>query len=212
MIDLVFSQKWIADAAAEVNDKTISELTAGDVGKIKYLSFGETFDNGFFIELSTEEPPRPFVNCDGGDEWLCCLRGGDISKLVDRFKGRESFQLTNFGLRSEDREWHNYVFSKDARDLWSTFSKSVKRVDHGALLDDDEFDEWYDGVRAEAWRDIKLFSGIEVLRIQGLCLPDLGFINALPELRVAELVETEFEKSDGIENLLKLEQVSCWLD
>lgn len=211
-MDLVFSQKWIADAAAEVSGKTVSELTAGDVGKIKYLSFGETFDNGFFIELSTEEPPRPFVNCDGGDEWLCCLRGGDIPKLVNRFKGGESFQLTNFGLRSEDNEWRNYVFSKDARDLWSTFSKSVKRVDHGALLDDDEFDEWYESVRAEAWRDIKLFSGVEVMRIQGLCIPDLGFINVLPELRVVEFVETEFEKSDGIENLLKLEQVSCWLD
>lgn len=212
VMDLVFSQKWIADAAAEVSDKTVSELTAEDVGKIKYLSFGEDFDNGFFIELSAKEPPRPFVDCDGGDEWLCCLRGEDISKLVDKFKGRESFQMSNFGLRSKDDKWRDHVFSKDAKDLWSAFSKSVIRVDHGAALDDDAFDEWYDGVRAEAWRDIPLFSGIEVLRIHGLCLPDLGFINALPKLRVVELVESEFEKPDGIENLLKLEQISCWLD
>ncbi len=102
--------------------------------------------------------------------------------------------------------------AKDAKDLWSAFSKSVKRVDHNALLFDEMTMKWYDGVRAEAWRDIPLFSGIEVLRIHGLCLPDFGSISALPELRVAEFVETEFEKSDGIEDLLKLEQVSCRLD
>ena len=36
--------------------------------------------------MSLEAPPKPFVDSGGGDEWYLCLRGGDIARLVEKFK------------------------------------------------------------------------------------------------------------------------------
>ncbi|MDE7229870.1 MAG: hypothetical protein K2N56_05255, partial [Oscillospiraceae bacterium] len=63
-----------------------------------------------------------------------------------------------------------------------------------------------------SYQDLMLFTGLEVLRIQGLKFPDLTFLDKLPNLRVIELVETEFVSTGGSEKLTRLEQVACWLD
>lgn len=209
-----FSQKWIADAVSELLGKPVTEITAEDMAKIKYLAFGESFQNNFFIEISLEQPPKPFVNSDGGDEWGCCLRGEDISKLVEKFKGRKNEQLSMFGLYREDEEWQKYVYSRKTKKIWEDFKKSVKTAHYYEKFeDDDEWDKWYDGVAESAYKDIELFTGLEVLRIQGLNkVPDLTFLDKLPDLRAIELVETEFTSTEGIEKLTCLEQVACWLD
>lgn len=209
-----FSQKWIADAVSELLGKPVTEITAEDMAKIKYLAFGESFQNNFFIEISLEQPPKPFVNSDGGDEWAYCLRGEDISKLVEKFKGRNNERLSMYGLDREDEEWQEYTYSKKAEKVWENFKKSVKTTKYyESFDDDDEWDKWYDGVAESAYKDIELFTGLEVLRVQGLDkIPDLTFLDKLPDLRVIELVETEFTSTDGIEKLIRLEQVACWLD
>lgn len=208
-----FSQKWIAEAVSKLLEKPISGITAADMAKIKYMAFGASFQNDFFIEISLEQPPKPFVNSDGGDEWAFCLRGNDISKLVEKFKGRNNEQLSMFGLEREDEEWQEFVYSRKTKKIWENFVKSVKTAHYYEKFDDDDkFDEWYDGVAESAYQDIALFTGLEVLRIQGLKIPDLTFLDKLSDLRVIELVETEFVSTVGIEKLTCLEQVACWLD
>lgn len=208
-----FSQKWIAGAVSGLLNKPVSEITAEDMAKIKYMAFGESFQNNFFIEISLEQPPKPFVNSDGGDEWAFCLRGEDISRLVKKFKGKNDVELSMFGLDREDEEWQEFVYSRKTKKIWEDFTKSVKTAHYYEKFeDDDEFDEWYDGIAETSCRDIEFFTGLEVLRIQGLKFPDLTFLDKLPNLRVIELVETEFVSTECIEKLTRLEQVACWLD
>lgn len=209
---LVFSQKWVAEVLADFFDKPAEDISVEDMASIKYLAFGESFNNDFFIELSVEQPLKPFVNSNGGDEWLFCLRGDDISKLVEEYNGRENAQLSMYGLDREDDKWQKYACSKKAEKLWETFSKSIKGANYYEQLSDDEFEKWYDDIRENAYRDIAFFTGVEVLRIQGLKFPDFGFLDAMPNLRVAEFVETVFVSTVGIEKLLGLEQIACWLD
>lgn len=202
-----FTQKWIENAVSDA----LGDFSNPE--RIKYLAIGESFDNDFFIELSREVPPKPFVNTDGGDEWLCCLRNGDIAKLVEKYQGKTNIQMSCFGIkRTEDAEWRNYCYSDEAREKWETFRESVSDARYYEELPDDEFEKWYDSVRENTWRDISLFTGVEVLRIQGLVIPDFKIMDNFPNLRAAEFVETVFASSDGIGNLLKLEQLSCWMD
>lgn len=206
-----FTQKWIESAVCGLLGK--DAVDESDLAKIKYLAVGESFQNDFFIEMSLEQPPKPFVNFDGGDEWTYCLRGADIKPLIEKFKGKTDVELSMFGLDKEDEEWEEIIFTEKSESLWKKFSKCVFKDRHYEKHTDlDEWDAWYDGVSASLWRDITLFTGIEVLRIQGLDIPDLTFLDNFPDLRALELVETKFAKTDGIEKLECLEQLACWLD
>lgn len=214
---MFFSQKWIGERVAEFFDKPIEDITAGDMAKIKYLAYGASFQNDFFIEISTEQPPKPFVNSDGGEEWAFCLRGEDISKLVEEYKGKNNAYISMYGLDREDEEWQEFVYSRKTKNIWENFTKSLKTSSYYESFEDDvsceKWEKWYDDTEENAWRDIALFTGLEVLRIQGLSkIPDLTFLDKLPDLRVIELVETEFVSFEGIEKLTRLEQVACWLD
>lgn len=207
-----FTQKWVEEAVCKLFGKeTVDE---SDLAEIKYLSIGESFDNNFFIEASLEQPPKPFVDSEGGDEWLVCLRGDDISRLVEKFKDQTStVRIFMFGLTRKDEDWMKYVSSAEAKKLWSDFSKSLlcERY-YEKHENDDEFEAWYDGVAQNTGRDVTLFTGVEVLRIKGLEFPDFSFLESFPKLRAAEFVETAFHSARGIEILNKLEQLSCYFN
>lgn len=205
-----FSHKWVEGAVCKLLGK--DAVDENDLAKIKYLAIGESFDNNFFVEMSLEEPPKPFVNTDGGDEWAFCLRGEDIAELIEKFKDKTNTWLSMFGLGSEDEEWKEYCYSKKAEKLWGKFTESVVEERYYEKHSDDDFDEWYDGVCASLWRDLALFTGVEVLRVHGLQIPDLTFLEKFTNLRTAEFVETTFASTNGIETLNKLEQLACWLD
>ena len=205
-----FTQKWVEQAVCKLFGK--DAVGESDLAKIKYLAIGESFDNNFFIKLSLEEPPKPFVNTDGGDEWACCLRGEDIVKLIEAYKSKANVRLSMFSLYREDEEWQKYRYSYKAKTLWRKFSESVVKERYYEKHEDDEFDEWYDGVREALWRDMVLFTGVEVLRVQGLKIPNLMFLESFTNLRAAEFVETLFASTEGIEGLNKLEQLACWRD
>lgn len=206
-----FSQKWVEKAVQKLFGK--DEIEASDLARVKYLSIGESFDNNFFIEVSVEQPPKPFVDSEGGDEWYLCLRGGDIARLVEKFKDNTSdVRIFMFGLTREDKDWIKYVSSREAKRLWSDFSESLLRERYYEKHDnDDEFDAWYDDVAQNTWRDVTLFTGVEVLRINGLEFSDFSFLESFPNLRVAEFVETMFRSAKDIERLNGLEQLSCYL-
>lgn len=206
-----FTQKWVEQAVQKLFNK--NDITADDMKKIKYLLIGESFENDFYIQMSLEKPPKPFADYEGGDEWTFCLRGDDISKLVEKFKDTKDDYLSMYGLDSEDEEWEETIYSEKAEKRWEDFSGTVAEERYYERCDnDDAFDEWYENVRENTWNDINLFTGVEVLRVHGLTIPDLLFLKNFPELRVVELVETVFHTTEGIELLLKLEQLSCWGD
>lgn len=173
-----FTQKWVERAVQEHLGKKAIEKS--DLERIKYLSIGESFDNDFFIGMSLEAPPKPFVDTDGGDEWRFCLRGGDIARLIECYKNGETpVQLSMFGLESEDEKWEEYAGSDKAEKLWNDFSESVSSEHYYEQYEEyDEFKIWYNGVRENTWHDIPFFTGVEVLRIKGLELPDFAFWRA----------------------------------
>ncbi len=51
-----------------------------------------------------------------------------------------------------------------------------------------------------------------MLRINGLVFDGFNIFKELSELKVLELVETNFHSVGEIEELKKLEQLCCWLD
>lgn len=207
-----FKQKWVEQAVQKLFGK--SELETSDLARIKYLSIGESFDNNFFIEASLEQPPKPFVDSEGGDEWRVCLRGDDIARLVEKFKDQTSIvRIFMFGLTRKDEDWIKYVSSVEAKKLWSDFSKSLLCERYYEKHEtDDEFEAWYDEVAQNTGRDVTLFTGVEVLRIKGLEFPDFSFLESFPKLRAAEFVETAFHTSKDIERLNDLEQLSCYFN
>ena len=206
-----FTQKWVEQAVQKLLGK--EQIEVSDLARIKYLAIGETFNNDFFIEMSLESPPKPFVDSDGGDEWYLCLRGGEIAPLVEKFKDEKSdVQIFMFGLEREDEEWEKYVSSGKAKKLWSDFSQSIVSESNYEEHESDDFDAWYDGVYSSTWRDVTLFTGVEVLRIKGLEFPDFSFLESFPDLRVAEFIETTFDTAKDIERLNSLEQLSCYLN
>lgn len=133
--------------------------------------------------------------------------------LVEEYKGRTDVHLSMYGLEVEDKKWQKYCWSDKAEKLWEKLSENVVGEHYYEKHDsDDEFEKWYDGVRGSLWRDLALFTGVEVLRVRGLEIPDLTFLEKFTSLRAAEFVETWFGSTDGIEKLNKLEQLACWLD
>lgn len=142
-----FTQKWVEEAVCKVlGTDSFSER---DLTKIKYLGIGETFDNDFYIAVSAQQPPKPFVDtANGGDEWSYCLRGADISKLVEKFKGKASVQLSDFRLVSKDEQWEKYRCSEEADALWRRFAESIVEEHYFVEFDsDDDYVKWYNGVR-----------------------------------------------------------------
>ena len=78
--------------------------------------------------------------------------------------------------------------------------------------DDDAWDAWCEKVERSIQQDIGLFTGLEVLRIQGAEYQDMTFLRTMPKLRVLEVVETYFASMEGIDDLVRLKQLCCWLD
>ena len=101
-----------------------------------------------------------------------------------------------------------------------SFLKSVFRWEYAMtwdeyyekIEDNDKWEKWYQETCGHLAKDLTLFSGVEVLRINGLSFEDYEFLKQFPNLQVLEVVETSFEKADGMEELKKLKQLCCWLD
>ena len=64
----------------------------------------------------------------------------------------------------------------------------------------------------ELYRDILHFTGVQVLRITELVMPDYKVFQEMKQLRVLELVETHFASDEGCGCLKGLQQLACWLD
>lgn len=229
----MFTQKWIEDAVKKLLQK--EDIYESDMEKIKYLRIGEdfNFNGGYMIEMSTEVPPEPFCDTDGGDEWET---GGDGATVTGRFirlyidyikenpfdfidsdTGERSFQLSQFDFWNEfQEEYEESEIEEDWEDSvkkWESFEKTILCETYMEEFDDDDvFEEWYRQIGRGIQQDIGLFAGLEVLRIQGAEYQDMTFLRAMPLLRVLEVVETRFASLEGMDDLVRLKQLCCWVD
>lgn len=210
-----FTQKWIENAVKKFLGKEGEELDESDLEKIRYLAFGETFDNDFYIEMSLENPPVPFVCTDGGDEWgFASIQGDKIPRFLEQYKNQKDIQFSAFGFEEEeDGQWEQYVSSDEAEEKWREFAKSISSEHYYETIEDyDKWDEWYQSVCIHAGEDLGAFKGVQVLRIKGLKFQDFKAFGDLHHLDVLELVETVFGSDEEINSLESLKQFCCWLD
>lgn len=206
---VTFTQKWIEQAVRHFLKKEQSDITAEDMMQIKYLKIGESFDNDFMIALSKEYPPEPFSDTSGGDEWIYALRGEDIEKFL-KDESTDFHQLSFFGF---DHEENLSADSRKAEKKWNDYQAAIYEESYyEEIEDEDKWEQWYEDTSKNVYKDLKLFTGLTVLRIQGTEMPDYTVFAGMENLKVMELVETYFENRDGIEKLYELEQLSCWLD
>lgn len=229
-----FTQKWIEDAVKKLLQK--ENISESDMERIKYLRIGEDFNCGYMIEMSTATPPEPFCDTDGGDEWEtggkgATVTGRFIQLFVDYMKenpfdfididtGERFLHLSQFDF------WHKYKAEYEQAETeeneedweapamkWKSFEKTILCETYIEEFDnDDAFDEWYRRAGRAIQQDIGLFAGLEVLRIQGAEYQDMTFLRAMPLLRVLEVVESRFVSLAGMDDLVRLKQLCCWLD
>lgn len=222
-----FTQKWIGDAVKKLLQK--EDIYESDMEKIKYLRIGSDFANGYMIQMSTSTPPDPFYDTDGGDEWETALTGRFIQLYIDYAKENpcvyidsdtweRSYQLTDYRfwqkyeeeykeLEEDEEDW------EDTEKKWKSFEKTIFRERYREEIDDDDaWDEWWEKIARNIQQDIGLFTGLEALRTQGAEYQDMTFLRTMPRLRVWEVVETRFASQEGIDDLVRLKQLCCWLD
>ena len=230
-----FTQKWIGDAVKKLLQK--EDIYESDMERIKYLRIGDCdFGYEYSLEMSTAAPPDPyFGDTYCGDEWHPGVYGpltGDFIRLyidyakkntfdcIDSKTGERSLQLSDFDFwhqykgeykepEGEEDEWEDIDIEKEQKDFEKTILCERYRE---KISDDDAYDEWY---RRTGWaiqQDIRLFSGLEVLRLYGAKYQDMTFLRAMPLLRVLEVVDTDFVSLEGIDDLVRLKQLCCWLD
>ena len=234
-----FTQKWIEDAVKKMFQK--EEIYESDMEKIKYLRIGDTFGHGYMIEMSMATPSDPFEDTDGGDEWIPGIEGGTIIgrfiqvfidyrkenpfDYIDSYTGKHVFELSDHDFWHEyEEEWYKYEEEyeeseedlEDWKDLvkrWKSFEKTILCETYIEKIDDyDAWYEWRRRVGRTIQQDIGLFTGLEVLRMQGGEYQDMTFLRMMPRLRVWEVVETKFLSLEGIDDLVQLKQLCCWMD
>lgn len=230
-----FTQKWIGDAVKKLLQK--DDIYESDMERIKYLRIGDChFGGDYTIEISTATPPEPFCDTDGGDEWE---KGGDGATVTGRFiqlyidyakenpfdyidseTGERFLQLSqyNFWKKCEEeyKESETEEYEEDWKDTvkkWKSFEKTILCEKYREKFsDDDVYEEWYQRTGREIQQDIGLFVGLEVLRLYGAEYQDMTFLRAMPLLRVLEVVETNFVSLAGIDDIVRLKQLCCWVD
>lgn len=227
-----FTQKWIGDAVKKLLQK--EDIYESDMEKIKYLRIGDChFAYEYSLEMSTAAPPEPYCGdpyC--GDEWepdvYGPLTGRFIQLYIDYAKknpfvytdsetGERTFQLSSYAFWNQyEEEYKESDMEEYPDDCWEQRKSFEKTILHERYReetsDEDAYEEWF---RRTGWgiqQDIGLFTGLEVLRLYGAKYQDLTFLRAMPRLRVLEAAETQFVSLEGIDDLVRLKQLCCWLD
>lgn len=234
-MEINFSQKWIEDKVKEALGKDI--ITTEDIEKIKYMLIGDSFSGYFTVSISCDEPHMPYYNPWGGDEWNCSTLNG--SKIINGFVDHIKADTDNEFVDEVDRYvfMHNLeIYLEEHEDLQEEESedgevtlkeqylrkkqreKAVEQYHNDVIEteyceeieDDDEADDWFRRTRDNIYKDLHLFTGLKVLRLQEVGLADFSFLQDLKKLEVLELAESDIYSLDGIENLKNLKQFCFW--
>lgn len=230
-----FKQKWIGDAVKKLLQK--EDIYESDMEKIKYLRIGDCdFAYEYSLEMSTATPPEPYCgDTYRGDEWepgvFGPLTGRFIQLYIDYAKenpfdytdsetGEHTFQLSNFDFWNHYKEEYDELESEEDEEDWEDTEKKQKSFEATILhvryrekaSDEDAYEEWFQRTGWGIQQDIVLFTGLEVLRLYHAKYQDLTFLRAMPRLRVLEVADAYFLSLEGIDDLVRLKQLCCWLD
>lgn len=231
--EIRFTQKWIEDAVKKLLQK--EDIYESDMERIKYLRIGEDLNGDYMIEISTETPPEPFCDTDGGDEWKTGGNGATVTgrfvrlyidyvkeepfnRIMDPDTRESFFELSQWGFWKKHKEEYEETEEdgEDRKDIvkkWKSFEKTILCETYTEEFEDEEsYEEWYQRTGRVIQQDIGLFTGLEVLRMQGAVYQDMTFMRAMPMLRVLEVVEARFASLAGIDDLAQLKQLCCWMD
>lgn len=214
-----FENRWLEDVVRKALDWPSEEaLTTEALEKIKYVKIGRSnrFKAGFEVDLSTANPPEPFADTDGGDEWVYCLRGKSIEAFLNQERRSNLLNPSMFGF--DDKEY-NEAHSDAAEAAWENYKPHIVSgydfLEVIALAQAEGMDATErreERLFYELYRDILHFTGVQVLRITELVMPDYKVFQEMKQLRVLELVETHFASDEGCGCLKGLQQLACWLD
>lgn len=227
-----FTQKWIGDAVKKLLQK--EDIYESDMEKIKYLRIGDChFAYEYSLEMSTATPPKPYCgDTSCGDEWES---GGDGAVVTGRFiqlyidyakdnpfdyidpeSGERTLQLSEYDFWDQYKKEYKESETEECEDDWmeqKSFEKTILCERYREKTsDEDAYEEWFQRTGWGIQQDIRLFTGLEVLRLYGAKYQDLTFLRAMPRLRVLETAETQFVSLEGIDDLVRLKQLCCWLD
>ena len=227
--------KWIGDAVKKLLQK--EDIYESDMEKIKYLRIGDChFAYEYSLEMSTAAPPAPYCGdtcC--GDEWspgvFGPLTGRFIQLYIDYAKenpfgwtdsetGERTFQLSDFDFWNHYKEEYDESETEEDEEDWEDTEKKQKSFEATILhvryrekaSDEDAYEEWFQRTGWGIQQDIVLFTGLEVLRLYHAKYQDLTFLRAMPRLRVLEVADAYFLSLEGIDDLVRLKQLCCWLD
>ena len=227
-----FTQKWIGDAVKKLLQK--EDIYESDMDKIKYLRIGDChFAYEYSLEMSTAAPPEPYCGdpyC--GDEWEPDVYGPLIGRFIqlyidyakenpfvytDSETGERTFQLSSYAFWNQyEEEYKESDMEEYPDDCWEQRKSFEKTILHERYReetsDEDAYEEWFQRTGWGIQQDIGLFTGLEVLRLYGAKYQDLTFLREMPRLRVLEAAETQFVSLEGIDDLVRLKQLCCWLD
>ena len=236
-----FTQKWIEDAVKKLFQKEeiyesdmekIKYLRIGDEFDSSFMiemSMATPPDPFWDTDGGDEWIP----GCEGGT-----VTGRFIQLFIDYIKenpfdyidsytGKHVFELSDFNFWHEyEEEWYKYEEEyeeseedgedwKDIVKRWKSFEKTILCETYREKFDaddDDAQEEWRRRVGRSIQQDIGLFTGLEVLRMQGAEYQDMTFLRTMPRLRVWEVVEAQFLSMEGIDDLVRLKQLCCWMD
>lgn len=214
MSGINFQSEWVKKCVRRALNRENGELTSDEISRIRYVRAGGDFAGGIILELSTEMPPEPFCAFDGGDEWVCSLHSEqplgehlNLEDYISRLNGR-------ICLNHENIEFWPYAASREAKKNWTEFEKSIVKQ---AIFEDYTKEQLNamakEGENLLPAEDLKLFSGLRVLRLFETDLDSTAYFQAFPKLQVLELAEVNFKNEEGgLEVFSKLRQITFWVD
>lgn len=210
-----FQSKWVEKCVRKVLNKPEGELDSEEIFRIKYAKAGGDFGGSIVLELSTELPPDPFADVDGGDEWRVCLHSE--TTLGEKYNLRDYIEINHgFWINHNKTEEWEYAFSKEAKVKWKKFKNSIVK---NIIFEDctekelNEIGEDMDFMNLLPMEDLGLFSGLIVLRLYEAEVDSVAWFQIFSELKVLELAEVRAkEEKNNVNEFSRLKQVTFWGD
>jgi len=200
-----FATKWLEQCVRDYLNKPLAPLNETDLARIKYIKISDPYNNKYSLEISENEPPTPYCDPFGGEEWESATMSTlAIAKKIMSIQEQKPSSITlskGYGDDSSDYEY----------DTSTIDTKKCAEFEKSTIKYQDNNSGWENNTNALV-NDLSLFKSLKVLRIYEIQLNDFRIIQNLSNLRVLELKDVAFASSEGIESLVKLDQLCAWVD
>lgn len=215
-MEIKLKSKWVEECLNKFLDKKDSILKEEDLKKVKYIRVGTS--NDYELELSLQAPPKKFIPSDRGDEYeYCCIynmkKFNSIDEFIEINKWSSSYSLE---LKEEVIEDQEDILDDEFEKILIESSKFEESLVRFKPYEGCHIKEVYaedaenDGLLNTD--DFKYFTELEGLRFMDCCIEinKIDFLKDLNKLRILELGSVSLECTDGVEELMNLQQICIW--